>query len=75
MRNQIRSASFDFSEEEENMSSKTAVRLLIAASVLMVHAGGIFAFQKLWLCAALLGAGALGCIAGAISFKNLDGKK
>ena len=57
------------------MSSKTAVRLLIAASVLMVHAGGVFAFMKLWLHAALLGAGALGCITGAINFKNLDDKK
>jgi len=56
------------------MRSKTAVRLLIAASVLMVHAGGIFAFQKLWLYAALLGAGALGCIVGAINFKNIDDK-
>lgn len=57
------------------MSNRITVRLLITASVLMVYAGGVFAFMKLWLCAVLLGVGALGCIAGAINFKNLDDKK
>lgn len=57
------------------MSNRITVRLLITASVLMVHAGGVFAFMKLWLYAALLGAGALGCMVGAINFKNLDDKK
>lgn len=57
------------------MSNRITVRLLIVASVLMVHAGGVFAFMKLWLYAALLGAGALGCMVGAINFKNLNDKK
>lgn len=57
------------------MRNRLTVRLLIVASVLMVHAGGVFAFMKLWLYAALLGAGALGCMVGAINFKNLDDKK
>lgn len=57
------------------MRNRLAVRLLIVASVLMVHAGGVFAFMKLWLYAVLLGVGALGCMVGAINFKNLDDKK
>lgn len=52
------------------MNNKVTVRLLIAASVLMLHAGGVFAFMKLWLYAALLGAGSLGCLMGAVNFKN-----
>ena len=50
------------------MSNKITVRLLVAASVLMVYAGGVFAFMKLWLYAVLLGVAALGCMAGAINF-------
>ena len=57
------------------MRNRLTVRLLITASVLMVHAGGVFAFLKLWLYAVLLGVGALGCMVGAINFKNLDDKK
>ena len=75
MGNQVCSALFDFSKQEENMNNKTAVRLLIVSGVLMVHAGGVFLFLRLWLCAALLAAGALGCIVGAINFKNLDDQK
>ena len=52
------------------MSNKITVRLLIAASVLMLHAGGVFAFMKLWPYAALLGAGSLGCLMGAAGFKT-----
>ena len=52
------------------MSNKITVRLLIAASVLMLHAGGVFAFMKLWPYAARLGAGSLGCLMGAAGFKN-----
>lgn len=47
-------------------------RLLIAAGVLMLLAGCIFACMKSWLCAALLGVGALGCFAGAM---NADHRK
>lgn len=54
------------------MSNKTAVRLLITASVLMVHAGVVFAFMKLWLYAVLLGVGALGCMVGAMNFNSID---
>ncbi len=56
------------------MDNKVAVRLLIAASVLMLHAGGVFAFMKLWPYAALLGAGSLGCLVGAVNFKNQGDK-
>jgi len=52
------------------MENKVAVRSLIAAGALMLCAGGIFAFMRLWLYAALLGVGALGCLVGAINFKK-----
>ena len=45
-------------------------RLLAAAGVLMLLAGGIFALMRKWRYAGLLGAGALGCIAGAINRKG-----
>ncbi len=57
------------------MDNKICVGLLIAASVLMLHAGGVFLFMKLWLYAALLGAGALGCLAGAVNFKGMNEKR
>ena len=57
------------------MDNKVTVRLLIAAGVLMLPAGVIFAFLKLWLYAALLAAGAFGCLIGAMNFNNKrDGK-
>lgn len=48
----------------------TAVRLLLAAAALLLLAGVIFAFMKLWLYAALPGAGALGCAAAALSHRD-----
>lgn len=57
------------------MNNNTAVGLLVAAGVLMLLACGIFAFMKLWLYTALLGAGALGCLTGAINFKNRKDKE
>ena len=42
----------------------SAGRLLAAAGVLMLLAGGIFALMRKWRYAALLGAGALGVIFG-----------
>ena len=50
--------------------NRIAFRLLVAACVLMLHAGGVFLFMKLWFYAALLGVGALGCLAGAVNFKK-----
>lgn len=47
-----------------------AVRLLIAAGILLLLAGAIFAFLGQWGYAALLWAGALGCLAAALNFKN-----
>ena len=55
--------------------SKIPFVLLITAGVLMLHAGGIFLFMRLRLYAALLGAGALGCLAGAVNFKNMNEKR
>ena len=55
--------------------NKIAFRLLITASVLMLHAGGIFLFLKQWVSAALLAAGAVGCLTGAVNFKNQNGKE
>ena len=48
----------------------TAVRLLIAAGVLLLLAGCIFAFMKLWFYAVLPGIGAFGCLIGALNFQN-----
>ena len=53
---------------------KTSVKLLCAAGALMLLAGGLFAFLRLWLYAALLGVGALGCLAGALCSKNGTGR-
>ena len=36
----------------------------------MLLAGCIFALMKWWLCAVLLGVGALGCLSGAIGMKK-----
>ena len=52
------------------MDNKVTVRLLVAAGVLMLLAGVIFAFLKLWLYAALLAVGAFGCLIGAMNFKD-----
>ena len=41
----------------------------------MLLAGCIFAFMKWWLYAALLGAGALGCLAGAVNFQKRNDAK
>lgn len=49
---------------------KRSVRLLAAAGVLMLAAGIIFGFLKQWLYMALVGAGAFGCLAAALNFRN-----
>ena len=49
---------------------ETAFRLLLAAAVLMLLAGVLFAIVRIWLYAGLLCAGALGCAAAAVNFKN-----
>ena len=55
------------------MKANISVRLLAAAGALMLLAGGLFALIQRWIYAALLGAGALGCMAAAICFKNRRG--
>ena len=57
------------------MDNKVTVRLLVAAGVLMLLAGIIFVFLKLWLYAALLAVGAFGCLIGALNFKNRKDSK
>ena len=51
-----------------------AIRLLVAAGILMLLAGAIFGFLDQWLYAALLWAGALSCLAAALNFKNRKDK-
>ena len=46
-----------------------AVRLLAAAGVLMLLAGALFALIRQWVYAALIWAGALGCLA-ALNFRG-----
>ena len=48
----------------------TAVKLLFAAGALMLLAGVIFAFMRQWIIAGLMGATALGCLAGALNFRD-----
>ena len=48
----------------------TTVKLLFAAGALMLLAGVIFAFMRLWVIAGLMGAAALGCLAGALNFRD-----
>lgn len=51
-------------------NEQDSVYIVDHSGILMLLAGGIFAFIKLWLYAAMLGAGALCCLAAAINFKN-----
>ena len=51
-----------------------AIRLLVAAGILMLLAGAIFGFLDQWLYAALIWAGALGCFVAALNFKNRKDK-
>ena len=52
---------------------KTA-KLLVCAGTLMLVAGAIFGLFSQWLYAALIWAGAFGCLAAALNFKNRTGK-
>jgi uncharacterized MnhB-related membrane protein len=58
---------------QESIMEKV-IRLLVAAGILMLLAGAIFGFLDQWLYAALIWAGALGCLAAALNFKNRKGK-
>lgn len=51
-----------------------ATRLLVCAGTLMLIAGAIFGFLGQWLYAALIWAGALGCLTAALNFKNRKDK-
>lgn len=46
------------------------VRLLVTAGILMLFAGAIFGFIQQWIFAALVWAGAFGCLVAALNFKN-----
>ena len=52
------------------MNTHIAVRLLVAAGVLMLLAGCTFGFTQQWIYAALVWAGAFGCLIAALNFKN-----
>lgn len=56
------------------MNKQIAVRLLLAAAVLMLLSGCIFGFIRQWICAALMWVGGLGCLAAALCFKNQKDK-
>lgn len=51
------------------MNGNTAPRLLLAAGVLMLLSGRLFACLRQWLCAVLVWGGALGCLAAALTLK------
>ena len=46
------------------------VSLLTAAAILMLLAGVVFAVVRQWICAAMLWAGAVGCVAATLSFRS-----
>lgn len=52
------------------MNNTEAVRLLAAASVLLLLSGCIFGFMGKWAFAALVWAGMFGCAVAALNFKN-----
>ena len=52
-----------------------AIRLLVAAGILMLLAGAIFGFLDQWLYAALLWAGALGCLAAVLNSRKQKNDK
>lgn len=52
-----------------------AVRLLLAAGILMMIAGCIFGFTRQWIYAALVWIGAFGCCIAALNFKNQKNKE
>lgn len=52
------------------MDKQIAVRLLVAAGVLMLLSGCIFGFTQQWVYAALVWAGAFGCLVAALNFHN-----
>ncbi len=52
------------------MDNNVTARLLLAACVLMLVAGCIFAFLQQWTYAALVWVGAFGCLIAALNFKN-----
>lgn len=55
---------------ERDKMNGTTVKLLFAAGALMLLAGVIFAFMRLWVIAGLMGAASLGCLAGALNFRD-----
>lgn len=52
------------------MNCNVAVCLLIAAGVLMLLSGCIFGFLRQWIYAALVWAGAFGCLVAALNLKK-----
>lgn len=55
------------------MNMNRSVQLLVAAGVLMLLSGCVFGFAQQWLYAALVWAGAFGCMIAAMNFKNRKG--
>lgn len=52
-----------------------AVRLLVAAGILLLIAGVIFGFLRQWVFAVLIWVGAFGCLVAALNFKNRKDEK
>ena len=60
--------------EEGGYIMENATKLLVCAGILMLIAGAIFGFLSQWLYAALIWAGALGCLAAALNFRKRKDK-
>ena len=57
------------------MNTNIAVRLLLAAGILMLLSGCIFGFTQQWTYTALVWVGAFGCMVAALNFKNRKGEQ
>ena len=54
---------------------KLSVHLLLAAAVLLLIAGAVFALIQSWIYTGLIWSGAFGCLAAALNFENADDEK
>lgn len=57
------------------MEHNAAVRLLIAAALMMFVAGCIFGFLHQWIAAVSVGIGSFDCLIAALNFKKQNNHK
>ena len=65
----------EYSLRKDKTNTNIAVRLLVAAGVLMLLSGCIFGFTQQWVYATLVWGGAFGCLVAALNFKKRKDKQ